>query len=175
MKKIVIILVVVIGLWIIWSIIGSKTPLDDGLYFKYDFEGSEISVTFEKIDKSKFRAITSPGGGKEIVDRKLKTPDGRVFELGLIGPIWIPPNSVKVGGNAHGDRIDETKQWKGWDIGVVRASFGAGGAVRGEWYYEKTTGFLVGGSKSTALSMDGEAANFVLVETNLPDLLKENR
>ncbi|MBU4200961.1 MAG: DUF1353 domain-containing protein [Verrucomicrobia bacterium] len=73
-------------------------------------------------------------------------------------------------GNAHGDRVVEVKRWKRWDVGVVNASFGTGGAQRGEWYYEKNTGFLVGGSKSTALSVEGGGLHFVLIESNLENL-----
>ena len=79
-------------------------------------------------------------------------------------------DSVKVGGNAHGDKVTEVMQWEGWDVGVVEASFGAGGALRGEWYYEKTTGFLVGGSKSTAFSDENEGLHFILSETNHSEL-----
>lgn len=49
---------------------------------------------------------------------------------------------------------------------MVKASFGAGAALRGEWYYEKNTGFLVGGNRTTALSDEGEGIHFVLVESN---------
>lgn len=147
-----------------------QAPLEDGLYLSYDFAGSTIRVTFKKINESQFQASISPGGSQEVVNKRLRTTDGRIFELGLLGPLWIPPSSVKVGGNAHGDRVSEVKRWKGWDVGVVKASFGVGGALRGEWYYEKTTGFLVGGSKSTALSGEGGGSHFVLKETNLDGL-----
>jgi hypothetical protein len=164
------------------SALGPQAPLEDGLYLSYDFEGSTIRVTFRKINNNKFRASVDIGledrmatdisseGGQVVVNRQLKTDDGCIFELESLGPLWIPPGSVKVGGNAHGDRVDEVKRWKGWDVGVVRASFGVGGAWRGEWYYEKTTGFLVGGSKSTAVSGEGGGSHFALNETNLAGL-----
>ena len=53
---------------------------------------------------------------------------------------------------------------------MVTASAGLGGALRGEWYYDTRTGFLVGGTKSTALSLPGEVRVFTLTDSNLPDL-----
>ncbi|MCK4526532.1 hypothetical protein KAW18_04105 [candidate division WOR-3 bacterium] len=164
------------------SALGPQAPLEDGLYLSYDFEGSTIRVTFTKINNNQFRATvdigsedmmatsTSTKGEQVVVNRQLKTADGTIFELEALGPLWIPPGSVKAGSIVYGDRVDEVKRWKGWDVGVVRASFGVGGAWRGEWYYEKTTGFLVGGSKSTAVSGEGGGSHFVLKETNLADL-----
>ena len=80
---------------------GPEAPLEDGLYLTYDFAGSTTRVTFDKIDANRFRAHISPGDSQEIVDRRMKTTRGRPFELELLGPLWIPPTSVKVDGNAH--------------------------------------------------------------------------
>jgi len=171
MKKAILILVVFIGcLWLAHFILAPKAPLRDGLYLSYVYGGSTVRVTFSEIGRNRFQAIVTPGGRQKEVNKRLKTTSGKVYEVGLLGPLWIPPGSVKVGGNAHGDEVVEVKHWKKWDVGVVKASFGAGGALRGEWYYEKNTGFLVGGNKSTILSGPGGGTSFVLIETNLENL-----
>ena len=161
------------------SFFGEEAPITDGLYLRYDFEGSIIQITFAEIESGKYYAILTSGSdeydpdnrssaeNRKIVDKKLKTERGTIYEAGILGPIWIPPSSVKKGGNAHGDRISEIKEWEGWVIGVVKASFGRG-ALRGEWYYEKTTGFLVGGMRASV--MDDEGAYFILEDTNLDQL-----
>ena len=53
---------------------------------------------------------------------------------------------------------------------TVTASVGLGAALRGEWYYDARTGFLVGGTKSTAVSLRGDGQVFTLTDSNLPDL-----
>lgn len=142
-------------------IFGEKAPIEDGLFLSYDFSGSIIRVTFSEIDGDQFYATLSFGSdegvsdhsspeNRKIVDKRLKKENGAVYEAGLLGPIWIPSSSVKKGGNAHGDSVSEVKKWKGWEVGVVKASFGMG-AFKGEWYYEKNTGFLLGGLRSSVL------------------------
>ena len=174
MKKTILILIVISGLWFAYSSLRPKAPLKDGLYLSYEYGGSKIRVTFNEISKNKFRATVSPGDRQKIVNKRLITTGGRVYEAGSLGPLWIPPSSVKVGGNAHGDRVVEVKRWKKWDVGVVKAAFGAGGALRGEWSHEKNTGVLVGGKKSsvlsTVLSGKGGDTRFVLINSNLENL-----
>ncbi len=53
---------------------------------------------------------------------------------------------------------------------MVSAAVGAGMALRGEWYYDSRTGFLVGGMKNTAVSAPGQGMVFALTDSNLPDL-----
>ena len=167
MKKTILILIVAFaGFSVASCMFGPKAPLEDGLYLSYQSADSSIRVTFEEISGNKYRATTTPGGGEKIVDKSLRTELGGIYEVGLLGPLWIPPGEVEVGGNAHGDEVTEVKRWNGWEVGVVKASFGRG-ALQGEWYYEKKTGFLVGGSKTTAFSDEGEGMHFVLVESNL--------
>jgi hypothetical protein len=161
----------------------AQAPLRDGLYLSYDYEGTTIRVTFTEKSKKHFSVTVETGTAEEmitriprddkqvIVDLQLKTDRGAIFELASLGPLWIPAKNVKVGGNAHGDSIVAVKEWQGWQIGVVKASFGVGGALRGEWYYEKNTGFLVGGNKSTIIS-EGGGSSFILKETNLAELQK---
>ena len=163
------------------SFFGEQAPLSDGLYLNYDFAGSVIRVTFSEIDANKFYATLSFGSeaetlsehssveNKKIVDKKLKTENGTPYEAGSLGPLWIPPSSVKKGGSAHGDSISEIREWKGWEVGVVKASFGRG-ALRGEWYYEKNTGFLVGGMRASAMDAEDGGTTFTLDDSNLAGL-----
>ena len=169
-KTALILLVAIVGLWFAFSSFAPQAPLKDGLYLSYDQAGSQIRVTFTEISKTKFQATVTPGNSQKIVNKRLESSGGAVYEVGLLGPLWIPPSSVKVGGKAHGSSISEVKHWKEWDVGVVKASFGVGGALRGTWYYEVNTGFLVGGNKTTVMSSQGEGIQFVLSETNLEGL-----
>ena len=165
------------------SFFASQAPLRDGLFLSYDYEGTLIRVTFTEKNKKQFNVTVETGTAEEmftriprddkqvIVDLQLQTEQGAIFELASLGPLWIPAKNVKVGGNAHGDSIVEVKEWQGWQVGVVKASFGVGGALRGEWYYEKNTGFLVGGNRSTIISENG-GSSFTLSETNLAGLQK---
>ena len=148
-----------------------QPPLEDGLYLEYDIAGSPLRLTFAKAGGGDFTATLTagdaPAGQPVTVDRSLKKKTGAPYGPDMLGPVWIPPSSVTKGGNAHGDTVDEVRQWQGWQVGVVRAGFGRG-AVRGEWYYEKNTGFLVGGKHATIINEAGTP--FVLTGTNLPGL-----
>ena len=160
------------------SYFGEQAPLEDGLYLSYDVAGSIIRVTFSQADSGKFYAMLDIGDGeggfydhpendnRVLVDKKLKTERGTPYDAGMLGPIWIPPSSVKKGGNAHGDTVSEVRQYNGWDVGVVKANFGRG-ALRGEWYYEKNTGFLVGGLKASVMDATDGGTGFTLEDTNL--------
>ena len=157
-------------------VLGPQAPIEDGSYLSYDLDGTSIRITFTRINNSQFTATTEYGSGggtaTETVDRQLKTPRGSPFESDYLGPLWIPPGQVKVGGKAYGDRVDEVKHWEKWDVGVVKASFGVGGALSGEWYYDKNTGFLVGGHRSSVIStiMTGKGSRFILKDSNLAGL-----
>ncbi len=171
MKKIGVVLILVIcGLWVAYSMTRPQAPLKDGLCLTYDYAGSTMRVTFGELSRNKFRVTVSPGNEEKVVDRRLRSKRGAVYDAEVLGPLWIPPGSVKVGGSAHGERVIEVKRWKNWDVGVVKASFGAGAALRGEWYYETNTGFLVGGNRTTAVSGEGEGIHYVLTEANLEQL-----
>lgn len=165
------------------SLFGEQAPIEDGLYLSYDFAGSIIRVTFSEIESDKYYATLTFGStddnfsdsasadNRKIVDKKLKTERGAVYEAGTLGPLWIPSASVKKGGEAHGDTIYEVRDWEGWQVGVVKASFGQG-ALRGEWYYEKNTGFLVGGMRASVLDDEDSGTYFILDDTNLDILLE---
>lgn len=160
-----------------------EAPLTDGSFLAYESSGVITRVTFTSVGGNEFRAslevvyedgetVSASGmtGNDETVDKRFRTSDGRIFEVGSLGPIWIPPGEVREGGRAHGTRIDEVRSWDRWSVGVVSVAVGVGGALRGEWYYDVTTGFLVGGTKSTAVSLAGEGQVFTLVGSNISGL-----
>ena len=160
-----------------------EAPVDGGTFLVYDIGGSmmrltfspaignEFSTSFEYADENgTFGTDELPATQGDIVDARMRTADGRIFELASLGPLWVPPSEVHEGGSAHGARIDDVRRWENWDVGVVTAAVGMGTALRGEWYYDTRTGFLVGGTKSTAVSAPGEGLAFTLTDSNLPDL-----
>ena len=161
-----------------------------GTFLVYDNGGMQMRLTFSPADGDRFDTHVSyfdthvsyvdgdgtypsaqpSSGPSNVVDTRMRTTDGQVFELGSLGPLWVPPTEVRKGGSAHGTRVTEVRRWKNWEVGVVTTSVGVGGALRGEWYYDTRTGFLVGGTKSTAVSLPGEGQVFTLTDSNLPDL-----
>ena len=55
-KNILILIVVIVVLWIAFSIFGgAQAPLEDGLYLSYDCGESTISVTFDEIGKNQYQ------------------------------------------------------------------------------------------------------------------------
>ena len=71
-----------------------------------------------------------------------------------------------MGGRVRGgDNIDEIKRWNKWEVGVVGAN--AAGVLKGTWYYDKKTGFLVGMKRDTAFFSSEE---IILEDTNLQEL-----
>ena len=175
---------IVLAVAILWMRSSKEgAPLVDGSFLAYESGGFVTRVTFAETDGDEFvtrlemvsedgeslAAIGATGDGETVTPR-LRTADGRIFEVGSMGPIWIPASEVRVGGSAHGTRIEEVRTWGRWEVGVVTATVGMGGAFRGEWYYDSVTGFLVGGSKSTAVSITGEGQIFTLVDSNIAEL-----
>jgi hypothetical protein len=176
-KKVLVAVVVVGALWVLRSTLQDSGPLSDGLYFTFEWGGSTITVTFHDAGRNRYRAQvegvsgsdTVPAGGDgDVVTARMRTTDGRIFEVASFGPFWIPPGEVEVGGSAYGSRIGEVRSWRGWNVGVVTAAVG-GGALRGTWYYEETTGFLVGGNRGTAVTV-GDGNGWALTATNHPTL-----
>ncbi len=170
-----------LGAWLVRS--QEEAPIDGGTFLVYNVGGStmrltfspaaeeEFSTSFEYADENgKFGTDELPATQGEVVDTRMRTADGRIFELASLGPLWVPPSEVHEGGSAHGARIGEVRRWKRWDVGVVSAAVGAGMALRGEWYYDSRTGFLVGGTKSTAVAAPGHGLVFALTDSNVPDL-----
>ena len=101
--------------------------------------------------------------GRIVVFHVIATPPER-----LLLPIRSA-GQVQESGSAHGTRIDEVSRWKGWEVGVVTAAVRVAAALRGEWYYDSQPGFLVGVTKSTAVS-GARGLIFNLTDSNRPDL-----
>ena len=172
---------VVVGAWLSRS--SEEATITGGTFLEYDVGGSLMRLTFSPADgdafgttveyaddRGTFGADSRPASQGAVVDTRLKTAAGGVYELGSLGPLWVSPSEVHDGGSAHGTRISEVRRWESWDVGVVTASVGMGMALRGEWYYDTRTGFLVGGTKSTAVSVPGQGMVFTLTDSNIPDL-----
>ncbi|MCH7856633.1 MAG: hypothetical protein IIB37_07765 [Gemmatimonadetes bacterium] len=172
---------VMMSAWLARS--GEEAPIDDGTFLVYDIGGSLMRVTFSPTEGDVFSTSLEyadehgefgteglPAKQGDVVDAHMRTADGRVFELASLGPLWVPPSEVHEGGKAHGTRIADVRRWENWEVGVVTAAVGMGAALRGEWYYDTRTGFLVGGTKSTAVSAPGQGMVFTLTDSNLPDL-----
>jgi hypothetical protein len=167
-----------------WGITArEEAPISAGTFFVYDNAGMQVRLTFSPTDADHFDANLEYADSRgtfepaqrssasvDVVDTRMRTTDGRIFELGLLGPLWVPPSEVREGGSAHGTRVREVRRWENWNVGVVTASVGIGGALRAEWYYDERTGFLVGGRKSTAVSLPGDGQVFTLTDSNLSDL-----
>ena len=160
-----------------------EAPISAGTFLVYDNGGVQMRLTFSPADGDRFDTNVSYGdedgtypsahpspAPSNVVDTHMRTADGQVFELGSLGPLWVPPNDVRKGGSAHGTPVTEVRRWGNWEVGVVTTSVGLGAALRGEWYYDTRTGFLVGGTKSTAVSLPGQRQVFTLTDSNLPDL-----
>jgi hypothetical protein len=181
-----VIIVALLGLVVTVSWAGrsrEEAVLEDGTCLVYDIGGSMMRLTFtpaagdgfgtsfEYADQhGQFGTDAMLATQGEIVDSRMRTPDGQIFELASLGPLWVPPSEVHEGGSAHGTRIEFVRRWENWEVGVVTATVGMGAALRGEWYYDTRTCFLVGGLKSTAVSAPGEGLVFTLKDSNLLDL-----
>jgi hypothetical protein len=161
-----------------------QAPIEDGLYLTYSFgDATWVTVEFSKISSGKYYAeakseyeddesseTISSSYGRVVVDMNLKKENGYPYDAEVLGPMWTPPSSIRKGGTIHGTYIDEIKKWEGWDVGVIKASFGRG-AITGQWYYDKKTGFMVGGQRATVMDEKGE--NFILDDTNLNSLISQ--
>ncbi|MEZ4604407.1 MAG: hypothetical protein R2861_13700 [Desulfobacterales bacterium] len=118
------------------SFFGENAPIEDGLFLSYDFDGSIIRVTFSETASGKFYAILTSGSTEgqhqPSVSRKPEKSwikdwpptSAALMKPAFWGSIWVPSSSIKKGGSAHGDPIQEIRNWEGWEVGVVKASFG---------------------------------------------------
>ncbi len=180
--------VVLLGLAIVagWRVTsGEDAAISAGTYLVYDVGGMSMRLMFSPAEGDRFGTTIEYAnndgtfGGDEpstpgtAVDTRLRTETGGIYELGLLGPLWVRPGQVHESGSAYGSRVSEVRQWEAWEVGVVSASVGVGGALRGEWYYDTQTGFLVGGVRSTAVSLTGEGQVFTLTGSNLPGLVTQ--
>jgi hypothetical protein len=179
-KGLLIVVAVVIGfLWFRSS--GEHAPLEDGSFLLYQQGEVTVRLTFHLTDGDSYRThveVTYSDGESEVsenmdghgetVNGRMRTTDGRILELSSFGPLWVSPGQLKEGGSAYGAPVREMRSFNGMEVGVVSASVGMGGALRGEWYYEVVTGFLVGGMMGTAVSDQGQ--RFELVGSNVVGL-----
>jgi hypothetical protein len=114
---------------------------DESSFLKYEFEDEEILVDqFGKLDN-----------GNDLT----LTPDR--------APIWAPVYKMKKGKKIGDARLQERKQWKDWDVWAARLAVPGG---TGFWYFEESTGFLVGAD----ISHMGAGMQTVLIETNAEGL-----
>ncbi|HKJ03127.1 MAG TPA: hypothetical protein VJ997_11750 [Longimicrobiales bacterium] len=181
-KKLVVALIALAVAFAVVRLSRDAAPVADGSFLRYQQGSSTVRLTFHSADGGKYRTVvevaqdggppevaTGMTGHGETVDGLMRTGSGSYFELGPFGPLWVQPGQLKEGGSAYGSRVREIKPWHGRDVAVVSAALGMGTALRGEWYYDVATGFLVGGMKSTAVSGPGQG--FELVEANVPGLV----
>ena len=184
MKNKLVLVVAVAAIAFVWlRSSGGGAPLADGAFLLYQQGESTVRLTFHLVDGDSYRTVVeitdSDGetevsehmpGHDETVDRRMRTASGGIFELGSYGPLWVSPGQLKDGGSAYGQRITELRPLNGRDVAVVSASVGMGAALRGEWYYDVVTGFLVAGMMSTAVSSPGQGLSFELAGTNVVGL-----
>jgi hypothetical protein len=184
MKKKLVLVVVAAAVAFVWlRSSGGGAPLADGSFLQYRQGDAMVRLTFHLVGGDSYRSsveITHSDGESEVgehmsghdetVDGRMRTASGAIFELGSFGPLWVSPGQLKEGGSAYGQRITEVRPLNGREVAVVSASVGVGAALRGEWYYDVVTGFLVAGMMSTAVSGQGQGMSFELVDTNIVGL-----
>ncbi len=182
MKNKLVLVVAAVAIAFVWfRSSGGSAPLADGSFLLYRQGESTVRLTFHLIDGGLYRThveVTYANGEAEVaehmaghdetVNGRMRTASGGILELGSFGPLWVPPGQLKDGGSVHGARVTEVRPFNGRDVGVVSASVGVGAALRGEWYYDVVTGFLVGGMMGTAVS--DQSQRFELVASNVPGL-----
>ena len=180
-NKLVLVIAAVVLAFVWFRPWGGSASLEDGSFLLYQQGEATVRLTFhlEEGDSYRTRVEVSYGEGEaeaggqmaghgELVDDRMRTASGGILELGSFGPLWVSPGQLKEGGSAHGARVREVRAFNGREVGVVAASVGIGGALRGEWYYDVVTGFLVGGMMGTAVSSQGQ--RFELIGSNVPGL-----
>ncbi len=126
------IIVAILGLVMVSAWLASasdEAPMDGGTFLVYEIGSSTMRLTFSPgegeeffssslqyaVEHVRFESDEPPDTPGEIVDARMRTADGRVFELASLGPLWVPPSEVHEGGSAHGTRISEIRRWGRWD------------------------------------------------------------
>ncbi|MGD2278739.1 MAG: hypothetical protein PVH45_01425 [Candidatus Omnitrophota bacterium] len=171
-------------------------PLKDGSYLKYEFRSKEFTgsckIVFNEISATYFevsvedpqgllgRPFARPGrDGKVLVNRMMKRRGGRPLEFDELGPVWVPPATRRKGGRAGIDMVfsgtfeDKIADWKKWKVYAVEATIFRG-AFSGTWYYDTTTGFLVGHEKKTVATsfFTKTPPYWILTGSNIEGLMK---
>lgn len=159
-------------------------PIHDGLYLNYRYtvygpgvnQWLTFSVRFVQEDEEHFWMKIAPidtsedspsfrikGSSDVFVDKYFKTERGDFYDLDPPGQIWIPKNKRKKGAKLAERRIRKIDKWDKWDVYIL--SGGTIGATM-DWFYDTTTGFLVGSHMSSM----GAGISSILIETNVPGL-----
>ena len=85
-----------------------KAPIGAGTFLVYDNAGTQMRLTFSPADGGRFDTNVSyldedgthsSAQAKPtpsiVVDSRMRTANGVVFELGSLGPLWVPPSEVR--------------------------------------------------------------------------------
>lgn len=139
-------------------------PFFDGLLLEYEtdiktFTGNEkIKTTYNvqglgnnhfKILKTENPSFFGTGVEEYFVDSYGKVYGGSCKECkGGFSPIWIPAHTMEIGDTFGEEKIVGKNKWDNWNVVVVKSQISAIGV---EWYYDATTGFLVGLYTSDAI------------------------
>ncbi len=138
-----------------------KSPMEDGLYMKYeytvtnskgDFNKSIYFLSFSALGKNYFRLVESQYGYRdeneesEVLDRFFKNMHGMSREApNLSGlPLWVPPYALRKNANVGIYRIANKGVWKGFDVVVLKIPDPTAKQGVTRAFYERATGFFVG-------------------------------
>jgi hypothetical protein len=150
----------------IFGPMGEGSDLLAQVRFAQDPEGKGWKVLFRLSGLSMPGAAPDSGTVAEIfVDPYGRTKEGKllVFPGPDEAPLWVPPGQRRAGGRVPHARFEKKIRWQKWEVWVAHPDLPAGSA---DWYYEATSGFLVG----STFSVLGAGMNTVLVETNAEGL-----
>ena len=105
--------IVIAATWLVSS--PETAPITGGTFLVYDVSGTQMRLTFSPADGDRFATniayadddgnfgTTEPSPAQRVVvDTHGRTADGAIFEVGMLGPLWIPPSEVHEGGSARG-------------------------------------------------------------------------
>ena len=91
-----------------WSVEAreEEAPISAGTFLVYDNAGMQMRLTFSPADGDRFDANIEyayddgmfepapPSSAQgDMVDTHMRTADGGIFELGPLGPLWVPVKS----------------------------------------------------------------------------------
>jgi len=163
-----------------------EAPIKDGYYLAYKYilfspmtstavtmdvsftnaDEKHLAMKIAVIDTSKGPMHLSPGAvGTVIVDKYFKTARGDFYDMDPPGIVWIPSNLRKKGTKIQGKKIRQITQW----AHRVACDLSEGPAMSMmHWYYDTTTGFLVGSN----MEYMGAGVTAYLIETNIPGLMQ---
>lgn len=105
MKNKLAVALLALAIVVIWRATSrEEAPISAGTFLEYDNGGVQMRLTFSHaaadlfdtnisyVDEDGRYPSSQPSPAPaEIVDTRMRTADGRVFELGSLGPLWAPP------------------------------------------------------------------------------------